>query len=317
MFYALPIIGAALAVGTLFVTSTDWRPATKWTLWIGLVVFCLAEATVLYWHTHPDVSQRFWQTRQLSSTSKPKAAVLIQCTIANRVAPFQTLEIFPILDTLNVEVLRSAGKQPMAMAEITTGNADTSYRPWGSFQFEHLCEITNYTKGPLFDVVIPFRLILKEAILSGAGKRSGKTVFDSVFPVAIPRIEQGPDRPFKFYAWLPSDKLFGTIATPKSLIAKHLGDERRTEVGVIDSSTAKILLEPLLKRQQPAPSMIEHPSVALRHRAVPRQQSPQPQSSEQKHAPQPPSCENVTSTGQTGGVTGPNFDTVNQGAPPK
>jgi len=192
----------------------------------------------------------FWP-RQPAAAPKLEAKILFECSVTFSAKAIDNVpNVLPIF-TLFLHSKPGEHVTPYNFIQAGGGTASTTALGGDISQMVFTCEVTNYDTAPLFNVVVPFKLVFQRAIPAGQnGFRSGEVLSRVDLPVRIPRLDQGSDKLFRFLAWSPSDA-FITVLFPREVSAHRLGSETPVSIGVIESSTNEIILDP--PRPKPAP----------------------------------------------------------------
>ena len=108
------------------------------------------------------------------------------------------------------------------------------------------CKITSYLqRGPLFNVALPLRYLLSEAIRdknNPSATRGGTIVADRIVPLTLPKIDSGRESPFIFYI-INMTPQFVEIDFP-STVSFQGSDSKRQSARLISVYMPNINLSP-------------------------------------------------------------------------
>jgi hypothetical protein len=159
-----------------------------------------------------------------SATSPVERPLFLDC----KLGPMPSVTKDGIINVLSLEPYSVESMKGGFQNYFTSSERFT----WKSHRIIFHCSIINYMETSIFNVSLQFPIWFKEVIREGTNTEgSGEIIFKRKWQIDITKIDPGPDKAFKFYAWNGSD-YFAGLDIPNQATFHFFGEKKSRVVPI-------------------------------------------------------------------------------------
>ncbi len=259
-FILLLVAGLSqLALGVLGLRVSVWPPKKKvhkGRYWLAFLCIGVIGLGALVWSGYRSVQV---QDAIVDGMEKIKAKLVTrEITTVEDSKLFLQCDWTPMPKNLpasgEIFVLESISPDPMN--DLGGGGLSKQFGPpnnpliWSPVEkkigdFGYKCQLFDYGSGPIFDVRLIFDVLVKKAVKNDGGATSGDIIKTTQWGAYIPKVDQGPEKPFVFYLFNRFWPNFVQINMPPK--ATYIKDSKsdRASIDVLGNSYGQpIFLNP-------------------------------------------------------------------------